>query len=141
MFNIKQWINEPVKPYDAELDFLNQKVKVRCLRGTDYEQYLKSRQAGYNMFATVIYHGLVNEETGDKFDESEIEELLRRHTIAASALANEIIEMSNRIHEEEYIRFRVAEKNSETLGTIGPTSNGVKSSEKTRSDGLQQEAT
>ena len=94
MFDIKKYINSAPKIEDAEMEFLGQKVKVRALRGSAWEKYVKTRgNPEYNSAATVLYYGLIDEATGGQYAMEDIEKLLEHYTGEANALATKIIDI------------------------------------------------
>ena len=126
MFNIKKWINSAPKLEDAEFVFRGEKVKVRALRGNDWEKYVKTvGNPEYNSASLVLYYGLIDEETGGRFALEDIEKLYEHYTAEAGELALKIIEMSRRIIAEENRVLEIAEKNSVSPSTDTSTSNGV----------------
>ena len=130
MFDIKKYINSAPKIEDAEMEFLGQKVKVRALRGSAWEKYLKMHNnPEYNSTATALYYGLINEETGGQYSMEDIEKLYESYTAAAGSLASEIVNMTMRVLDAELRNLTVAEKNSESPNTGDGSISGVGTSE------------
>ena len=126
MFNIKKWIDTAPKIEDAEMEFLGQKVKVRALRGSAWEKYIKTRgNPEYNTAPTVLYFGLIDETTGCQFSMEDIEKLYECYTADVGKLANAIADMSYNIIQEENRRTVIAEKNSANPDTCGGSTSGV----------------
>ena len=108
------------------MEFLGQKVKVRALRGSAWEKYIKTRgNPEYNTTPTVLYYGLIDEETGGQYSMEDIEKLYECYTAQAGDLALKIAEMSARILDEESRTLAVAEKNSASPNTGDGSISGV----------------
>lgn len=122
MFDPQQWIDSAPKNEDATVEVAGQKIKIRRLNGSQWEQYIRM----YNhpkecMNAFVLHCGLVNEKTGGPYTLEQMTALYDASPVRASLLAEEILRVTNQVMEIEERLFEEAEKNSVKTGTKSRT--------------------
>lgn len=129
-FDIKQWIQTAPAFEDFEVDFRDAKIPCRVLRGAAWEKYAKAQSdTKESALMVALLYGLIDPKTGGQFEEEEIEQFYNAYTYEGIQIARTIIDRSSVIVNQELERFKQAEKNSETPGTVEQNIDSAGSSE------------
>lgn len=125
-FDMNRWLQSAPAPEDHETMFLGESIKIRALRGADWEEYIRLRDGSKPgcLSEAVLYHGIVGPNSG-KYSRDEIQKLFHAYTAPCAMLMQEILVLTDSVLEAEYTTEQEMEKNSETTGTAEPSTGGA----------------
>ena len=118
MFDPQKWIDSAPKIEDAVVEIGGEKIKIRRLNGTQWEQYLKIASVPNESSAVFVLHcGLVNEKTGGQFSVDHIIHFCNACPVMADKIGLQIVDVTIKAIRTEEQVFEESEKNSSETGT------------------------
>ena len=131
-FDPEKWIKESWKSDDEKtIKIAGEDVRIRRLKGTQWEQYLRaaSGRSEDSAMVVVLQHGLV--KPFGQYTYEQMAKFYDASPVMADRIAGAILEFTNQQFDAELKVLEDAEKNSATTDTSLPSTDGAENTVKT----------